>query len=139
MTVPIRRIRFAGVFLQFRVRAGAAKPPCGSPRLGGGESAFWNWIWYENGSRTTAKIHPGGRERVVRITPGSVEPVSIRYVGYPPSSVSTFCDCALAIAKMLLPAWTRICALVNSDVSAAKSVSRITDSDAVRFSTVIAN
>ncbi len=32
--MPICRIRFAGVFLEFRVRAGAAKPPCGSPRLG---------------------------------------------------------------------------------------------------------
>ncbi len=59
LIVPIRRIRFAGVFPQFRVRAGAAKPPCGSPRLGGGESAFWNWILNES-------VQPDAQPRITR-------------------------------------------------------------------------
>ncbi len=57
----------------------------------------------------------------------------------PPGSVRPLCDWALAIAKILLLACTRIWDRVSSEVSLAKSVSRITDSEEVGFSVVICN
>src|SRR5690606_22852834 len=59
-----------------------------------------------------------------------------RYLYYPPSSASTLCGVELARASTLVPALTRIWLRVRRDVSCAKSVSRIADSLAVRFSIV---
>lgn len=86
--------------------------------------------------KTTPVSLDGGRAGLayVRMPRLRIAGAAARGLPFYDSRLSTFCALTLAVAKTLVPAWTRIWARVRAAVSVAKSVSRILDSLAVMFS-----